>query len=107
MRHCVVSNNSVVDSEGPDQSARMRRLICAFPDHISPKTCFRIARPMQTYQTYLEIRHNIRTVTNKSSAIELPRTYSGIISFKVALLPIPVYGSLSGSLFLSRKYNIT
>ena len=28
------------DSEGPDQTARMRRLIWAFDVHICPKTCF-------------------------------------------------------------------
>ena len=33
------------DSEGPDQTARMRRLIWAFAVRIYPKTRFRTARP--------------------------------------------------------------
>ena len=33
-----------VDSEGPDQTVRMRRLILAFVVLICPKTCFRMAR---------------------------------------------------------------
>ena len=34
----------LVDSEGPDQTARMRRLILTFVVRICPKTCFRMAR---------------------------------------------------------------
>ena len=33
------------DSEGPDQTARMRKLIWAFAARICPKTRFRLARP--------------------------------------------------------------
>ena len=33
------------DNEGPDQPARMRRLIMAFAVRIWPKTRFRIAQP--------------------------------------------------------------
>ena len=33
------------DSEGPDQTARMRRLIRAFAFRICPKTHFRMVRP--------------------------------------------------------------
>ena len=37
---CIVSNDSVSSSEGPDQTARMRRLIWAFAVRICPKTRF-------------------------------------------------------------------
>ena len=43
--HTVVSTDSA-DSEGPDQTARMRRLIWAFAVRICPKTRFRMARPV-------------------------------------------------------------
>ena len=40
----------LVDSEGPDQTARMRRLIWAFAGRICPeKTRFRMARPKFAY----------------------------------------------------------
>ena len=35
----------LADSEGPDQTARMRRLIWAFAVSICPKTCFPIVKP--------------------------------------------------------------
>ena len=35
----------LADSEGPDQTARMRRLIRAFAARICPKNSFRMARP--------------------------------------------------------------
>ena len=35
----------LVDSEGPDQTARMRSLIWAFALHICPKTCLGLALP--------------------------------------------------------------
>ena len=35
-----------VDSEGPDQTARMRRLIWALAVRICPKARFRIAQPI-------------------------------------------------------------
>ena len=38
------------DSEGPDQTARMRSLIRAFAVRICPKTCFRMARPDWQYK---------------------------------------------------------
>ena len=34
----------LADSEGPDQTARMRRLIWAFAVRLRPKTLFRMAR---------------------------------------------------------------
>ena len=37
----------LADSEGPDQTARMRRLIWAFPVRLCPKARFRMARPME------------------------------------------------------------
>ena len=42
--HSIVSNYSVTDSEGPDQTARMRRLIWAFAVPICPSTRFLMAR---------------------------------------------------------------
>ena len=36
----------LADSEGPDQTARMRRLIWAFAVRICPKTRFRMALPI-------------------------------------------------------------
>ena len=36
----------LADREGPDQSARMRKLIWDFAVRICPKTRFRMARPM-------------------------------------------------------------
>ena len=33
----------LVDSEGPDKTARICRLICAFAVPLSPKACFRMA----------------------------------------------------------------
>ena len=36
----------LADSEGPDQTARMRRLIWAFAVRTCPKTCFRLAWPI-------------------------------------------------------------
>ena len=37
----------LADSGGPDQTARMRRLIWAFAIRLCPKACFRMARPME------------------------------------------------------------
>ena len=37
----------LADSEGPDQTARMRRLIWAFAVRILPKVCFRMARAIK------------------------------------------------------------
>ena len=39
----------LADSEGPDQTARMRRLISTFAVRICPKTRFRIARPIYEF----------------------------------------------------------
>ena len=41
----IVPNDSVADSEGSDQTVRMRRLICAFAVRICPKTRFHMAQP--------------------------------------------------------------
>ena len=43
----------LADSEGPDQTARMRRLIWAFAVRICPKTRFRVARQemLQSYSS--------------------------------------------------------
>ena len=38
----------LADREGPDQTARMRRLIWALAVRICPKTCFRNARPIRS-----------------------------------------------------------
>ena len=43
--HSVVSMVLLADSEGPDQTARMRRLISAFDVRICPKARFRMPRP--------------------------------------------------------------
>ena len=47
------------DSESPDQTARMRRLIWAFAVRICPKTRFRMARPIcqKKYPPYLYMRY--------------------------------------------------
>ena len=44
--HYVVSNDLLANSEGPDKTARMRRLIWAFTVRIYLKTHFRMARPI-------------------------------------------------------------
>ena len=44
--HSVVSNDSVSGQWGPDQTARMRRLIWAFAVRMCPKTRFRLVSPM-------------------------------------------------------------
>ena len=40
----------LADSEGPDQTARMYKLIWAFTVRIWPKKRFCIARPIQTFR---------------------------------------------------------
>ena len=46
-----------VDCEGPDQTARMRRLIWAFAVRIRPKTCLHTARPvLRGNRTYTYIK---------------------------------------------------
>ena len=40
------------ESECPDQTVRMRRLIWAFAVRICPNTCFPMARPMYMYMYY-------------------------------------------------------
>ena len=45
LKHSVVSNDLFANSEGPDQTERMRSLIWAFAVRIYPKTCFGMARP--------------------------------------------------------------
>ena len=40
----------LADSEGPDQTARMRRLIWAFAVRICLKTCLRMTRPPHRYR---------------------------------------------------------
>ena len=45
----------VAESEGPDQTVRLRRLIWAFAVCICPKTSFRMARPIKYLNnSYLE-----------------------------------------------------
>ena len=43
------------DSKGPDQTARMRRLIWDFAVRICPETLFRLARHNQSNRTQLSI----------------------------------------------------
>ena len=46
LKHFMVSSDFVADSEGPDQTGQMRRLICAFAVRICPKTHFCMALPI-------------------------------------------------------------
>ena len=43
--HSIVSNDSVKDSKGRDQTAQMLMLIWVFAVHICPKTHFRMTWP--------------------------------------------------------------
>ena len=46
-KHSIISSDYFMDSEGPDQTARMCKLIWAFVSRICPKICFRRALPIQ------------------------------------------------------------
>ena len=48
----------LADSEGPDQSARMRRLIWAFAVRIYPKACVPMAHPKYNLH-YGAVRENV------------------------------------------------
>ena len=48
----------LADSEGPDQTARMRRLIWAFAVRICPETRFRMARPIYSIRLMADISAN-------------------------------------------------
>ena len=70
--HCYILQNPMIlaaDSEGPDQTARMRSLIWAFALRICPKTRFRVARPI--YSCMYNMTHAIFLLnhTHQSQAI--------------------------------------
>ena len=49
---CSIQLILLADNEGPDQTARMRRLILAFTARIRPEACFRMVRPICQYLRY-------------------------------------------------------
>ena len=68
----------LADSEGPDQTARMRRLIWAFAVCICPKTGFHMARPNACLQyAYKGTGHTIREAD--LSKLFCPRSEKGSI----------------------------
>ena len=78
LKHSTISNESA-DIEGPDQTARMRRLIWAFAVRICPKTRFRMARSI--YRIYRLI------VSTLIKAEWLPPSFENItLSAKLRLI---------------------
>ena len=54
-------------SEGPDQTARMRRLVWAFAVRICLKTCFRMSRPILYLRTMYDVVLNTSLFQGLSS----------------------------------------
>ena len=70
--HSLVSNDSVSGQEGPDQTARMRRLIWAFVVRICLKTHFRMARPVYVCLWWGFTAQSTQWGHVMSSAVSLP-----------------------------------
>ena len=73
-RPSVVSNDSA-NSEGLDQTARMRMLIWTFAIRICPKRYFRMAHPICEYYVYDSFFMFCVVVSNRNKRIKMYRLY--------------------------------
>ena len=94
LKHSLISNDTA-DSEGPDQTVWMRRLIWALADHICPNTCFCMAPPISLYKNiwsywpFLFLRAYKNMVFTRRG-LDTPRRFSTILYKHLLSLPVCV-----------------